>query len=66
MLTKSAATLLKNYSASQKMACALTQVQQRNFSGGGKKKPAISSLEMDFDIVFVGKYFIFPNVLKVE
>jgi len=36
----------------------LTVAHQRNFAGGGPKKPAMPATETDFDVVFVGKYFL--------
>ena len=40
MLSKSAGTFFKNQQRNQKFA-ALVTAHQRNFAGGGKKKPAM-------------------------
>jgi hypothetical protein len=37
------------------MLQAMVNAHQRNFSGGGPKKPALAATETDFDVVFVGK-----------
>ena len=50
MLAKSA----NQYFRQQRSVSALTCVHQRNFSGGGPKKPSMPATETNFDIVFVG------------
>ena len=47
---------LKRHLASQAKYGAMVQTSNRGFAGGGPKKPAMSSNETDFDIVFIGKY----------
>jgi hypothetical protein len=54
MISKNAASFIKNQSAKSSQLSALTQASQRKFSGGGVKKPAISNTVTDFDIVLVG------------
>ena len=49
MLAKSASQILR-----QQRASSLTCVHQRNFSGGGPKKPNMPASETNFDVVFVG------------
>ena len=46
----------KKQLSNQVKTMALTQAPQRNFAGGGPKKPAMPATETDFDIVFVGKF----------
>ena len=50
MLAKSA----NQYFRQQRSVAGLTCVHQRNFSGGGPKKPSMPASETNFDIVFVG------------
>ena len=50
MLSKSAAQFIRQ----QRSVAGLTCVHQRNFSGGGPKKPSMPASETNFDIVFVG------------
>ena len=45
---------LKRHLASQAKYGAMVQTSNRGFAGGGPKKPAMSSNETDFDIVFIG------------
>ncbi len=54
MISKNAASILKNQSAKSSQFSALTQAAQRKFSGGGKKKPAMVHSQTDFDVVLVG------------
>ena len=56
MLSKSGAIFLKK--KMQKDAAVLTFVSQRNFSGGGPKKPNMPATETNFDVLFVGKFKI--------
>jgi len=50
MLAKSASQFFRQQRASSGLVC----VHQRNFSGGGPKKPAMPASETNFDVVFVG------------
>ena len=50
MLSKSASQIIRQ----QRSVAGLTCVHQRNFSGGGPKKPSMPATETNFDIVFVG------------
>ena len=52
MITKGGSLFLKNKAV--KDAAILTYASQRNFSGGGPKKPAMPATETNFDIVLVG------------
>ena len=54
MISKSAAAIFKQSGANSKYASLVT-AHQRNFAGGGPKKPAMPANETEFDIVFVGK-----------
>lgn len=55
MISKSAAAIFKKQSSAQTKLASLTVAHQRNFAGGGPKKPAMPASETDFDVVFVGK-----------
>jgi hypothetical protein len=50
MLAKSASQFFRQQRASSGLVCA----HQRNFSGGGPKKPVMPASETNFDVVFVG------------
>ena len=56
MISKSAAALFMRQQgkAAQTKYAALTVAHQRNFAGGGPKKPAMPATNTEFDIVFVG------------
>lgn len=56
MLAKSAGAVFKKQSTAQTKFAALTIAHQRNFAGGGPKKPAMPAAETNFDVVFVGKF----------
>lgn len=58
MITKSGALVAKKQIQNQVKNLALVQAPQRNFAGGGPKKPAMAATVTDFDIVFVGKYMM--------
>lgn len=61
MISKSAAALFNKQSAPYLKHLTLTTQHQRNFAGGGPKKPAMPASETDFDIVFVGNYLQFKH-----
>lgn len=48
-------SILKRSLAQQSKFCALTQVNNRAFAGGGNKPKAIDPKTTDYDIVFIGK-----------
>lgn len=52
MLAKSVGAVFKKQG--QTKYAALTTAHQRNFAGGGPKKPAMPASETNFDVVFVG------------
>jgi hypothetical protein len=54
MLSKSASQFFKSSGAQATRLAALTTQHQRNFAGGGPKKPAMPATNTDFDVVFVG------------
>jgi len=56
MISKSALSFLRKQSNAQNKVASLTVAHQRNFAGGGPKKPAMPASETDFDVVFVGKH----------
>lgn len=59
MISKSAAALFKRQSGSaQTKYAALTVAHQRNFAGGGPKKPAMPASNTEFDVVFVGNILL--------
>lgn len=61
MISKSAAAFFKKQSSSATKYASLTVAHQRNFAGGGPKKPAMPASETEFDIVFVGILIINLN-----
>ena len=56
MISKSAAALFNRQSTPYLKHLTLTTQHQRNFAGGGPKKPAMPASETDFDVVFVGNF----------
>ena len=63
MISKSAAALfLRQSGSAQTKYAALTVAHQRNFAGGGPKKPSMPASNTDFDVVFVGNiiFYKFP------
>ena len=67
MISKSAAALFMRQSgkAAQTKYAALTVAHQRNFAGGGPKKPAMPASNMDFDIVFVGNIIFHVSIYSI-
>lgn len=60
MISKSAAALFKRQSGSaQTKFAGLTVAHQRNFAGGGPKKPAMPASNTEFDVVFVGNIYFY-------
>ena len=56
MISKAAALFQRHSGSAQTKFAALTVAHQRNFAGGGPKKPAMPATNTDFDIVLVGKF----------
>ena len=56
MITKSVAQFLKLAPSHLYEAKPLTQVSQRYFAGGGKKKKSMPPTETNFDLVVVGTF----------
>ena len=54
MLSKSCSQYLRQRALTN--AASLTYASQRNFAGGGAKKPPIPATETNFDVLFVGNY----------
>lgn len=65
MISKSAAAIFKKQSFQQGKYLGVVPAHQRNFAGGGPKKPAMPASQTDFDIVFVGKYLLDLILLQV-
>ncbi len=55
MISKSAAAVFRQ--SHQTKYLSLVNAHQRNFAGGGPKKPAMPASETNFDVLFVGKFF---------
>jgi len=45
--------------AKQQQYGAMVQASSRGFAGGGPKKAAIDANLTDFDVVFVGKFYMY-------